>query len=379
LVQSSADHQYQYAKHVTQNWANAASNVMLSYPLSNGDTPRLMSPLLEPYPAMDKAALLQHEPINDLEQRIGGEALYSIEDISGPVVTAGAISHGGTAVLKDQSACPFKAFAHHRLRAKAIEEPELGIDARLRGSLVHRSLEGVWKQIKTQQALALLTIEAQCDLVLGCVIAVIERESYRTPLLKKALGQLEVQRISALLLDWLSIDRARAPFTVQDTELRQVLKIGELQLNTVIDRVDRLQDGSLAVIDYKTGATSLSSWFGERPEDPQLPLYSVFGGEGVQSISFAQLKKGEVKYVGLTDRNQHFSELKSLDEGKVKSDAGDWAGQMKHWERTMTSLSAEFMGGDAPVNPTKKACDYCDLTSLCRINEQEFVAELNDE
>jgi len=32
-------------------------------------------------------------------------------------------------------------------------------------------------------------------------------------------------------------------------------------------------------------------------------------------------------------------------------------------------LSNDFVAGEAQVNPTDKACQYCDLTSLCRINE----------
>ncbi len=44
-----------------------------------------------------------------------------------------------------------------------------------------------------------------------------------------------------------------------------------------IDRIDEMPDGSLAVIDYKTSASvpSPSSWLGDRPSDPQLPLYAL--------------------------------------------------------------------------------------------------------
>ena len=382
LVQSSAEHQYQYAKQVTEHWASAAQTVVFSYSQSNGDTEQAVSPLIEDYPIISKEQLLKQQLVNRIEQRLGGDAMSQIEDITGPVVQTTAIAKGGVGVIKDQAACPFKAFVHHRLRASAMEEPEPGIDARLRGSLVHRCLENVWQRIGSHQALCVLSADEQAGLVESVVTTVIQQESIRTPILKKAFGQLEGQRITQLLLDWLSIDALREPFDVTATELKQTLTVGQLQLNTVIDRVDTLQDGSTAIIDYKTGESSINKWFGERPEEPQLPLYSAFGSDTLQSsvssMSFAQLKKGKIKYEGLSESGDNFSALKRLDESK-KADTPDWESQMAHWKAVLGGLSDEFVAGDARVNPTGKACDYCDLTSLCRINEQADLVGVDDE
>lgn len=382
LVQSSAEHQYEYAKQVTQHWANAAQTVVFSYSQSNGDTEQAISPLIEDFQIISKEQLLQQQPINRVEQRLNSGAMSQIEDITGPVVQTTAIAKGGVGVIKDQAACPFKAFAHHRLRARAMEEPEPGIDARLRGSLVHTCLEKIWQQVGTHQTLCGLSADEQKTLVDGIVTAVIKQESMRTPILKKAFGQLESQRMTQLLLDWLLIDAQREPFDVTATELKQTLTVGQLQLNTVIDRVDTLQDGSTAIIDYKTGESSINKWFGERPEEPQLPLYSVFGSNDIQadvrSMSFAQLKKGKIKYEGLSDSAEHFSGLKQLG-GSKKADKPDWDSQMAYWKIVLGGLSDEFVAGDARVSPTKKACDYCDLTSLCRINEQGELMGADDE
>lgn len=382
LVQSSAEHQYQYAKQLTEHWASAATTVVFSYSQSNGDTEQAISPLIEHCALVSKEQLLKQQPVNRMEKRLGHRAMSQLEDITGPIVQTTAISKGGVGVIKDQAACPFKAFAHHRLRARAMEEPALGIDARLRGSLVHSCLEQLWKQIGTHQALCALSSEAQKSLVESIVAKVIEQESVRTPTLKNAFGQLECQRMTPLLLDWLMIDAQREPFEVLQTELKQTLTVGQLQLNTVIDRIDKLQDASVVIIDYKTGESSINKWFGERPEEPQLPLYSVFGSHvgqaNVKSISFGQLKKGNVKYEGLSDSSNHFSSLKILDASK-KADKPDWDGQMEHWKTVLERLSDEFVSGDARVDPTKKACEYCDLTSLCRVNEQTLWGGSDDE
>jgi len=381
LLQSSAELQYQQAAKVTRQWANAAKLVVFSYSTTHGDRPRSMSPLLDALPAVTKEQLLNALPISRLAERVGTGSLIQIEDISGPIVPTGGITRGGVGVLKDQSACPFKAFAHYRLNARAMEEPEPGIDHRLRGSLMHRCLENLWNTIQTHKNLSAMLSETRMTLVENVVNDVIERESYRTPILKTTFGRLEAKRMTGLLNDWLEVDSEREPFDVQNTELKQTLSIGGLELNTVIDRVDTLADGSTAIIDYKTGETGVKSWFGERPEEPQLPLYSVFGDHaagGVNSMSFAQLKKGKLKYVGLSDSAEHFSTLKEISDAKVKADESNWAAQMEHWKIVMTSLSNEFVSGDARVNPTKKACAYCDLTSLCRINEHKLMEVIDE-
>ena len=371
LVQSSADLQYQQAKKTTQHWASSAKTVVFSYPAFAADTQQQMSPLLELFPELDKAVLLEQMPVDRFRQRIGGEMLSLLDDSIGPALKDEGVTRGGVGVLNDQSACPFKAFAHYRLVARALEEPAPGIDARLRGSLVHRALEAVWLALKSQQSLSLMKDDEIESLVEAVADQVIERESHHTVLLKTGFGALEKGRIKALLQDWLKLERDREPFEVSHTELKQVITVGKLQLNTAIDRVDRLQDGSSAIIDYKTGSTSLGKWFGERPDEPQLPLYSVFGSDKVSSISFAQLKKGDMKYVGLTNSEASFSCLKKLEESKA--DESQWGDQLAHWKGVLQSLSNEFMQGEARVNPTPKACDYCDLTSFCRINEQAIV------
>lgn len=371
LIQSSAELQYQQAKTTTKHWSASAATVVFSYPSFAAETPQKMSPLLELFPLLDKQTLLDQLPVDRYAQRIGGEMLCSIDDNNGPTLSDEGVTRGGVGVLKDQSACPFKAFAHYRLVAKAMEDPVPGIDARLRGSLMHRALEAVWLKIKTHQALCLMTVDDIESVVAAIASDVIDMESHRTVLLRTGFGVLEKSRIKELLLDWLIVERDREPFEVIHTELKQLITVGKLQLNTAIDRVDKLQDGSSAVIDYKTGLTSLAKWFGERPDEPQLPLYSVFGSDQVSSISFAQMKKGDMKYVGLTDSEDSFSCLKDLADSKA--DEQQWAGQLAHWKSVLQSLSGEFVAGDARVNPTKDACNYCDLTSFCRINEQTIV------
>ena len=60
---------------------------------------------------------------------------------------------GGTRIIKNQSVCPFRAFAEIRLNAIGPEEGTFGFDAMERGQFLHQVLEFVWKQIRTFERL----------------------------------------------------------------------------------------------------------------------------------------------------------------------------------------------------------------------------------
>ena len=43
--------------------------------------------------------------------------------------------------------------------------------------------------------------------------------------------------------------------------------------------------------------------------------------------------------------------------------------------QALQRLAVEFIAGAATVTPQPGACDYCDLASLCRINELSISAD----
>ena len=63
-----------------------------------------------------------------------------------------------------------------------------------------------------------------------------------------------------------------------------------------LDRLDRLNDGSLLVIDYKSGNVAIKSWELPRPDDVQLPLYAAFGLDREREtggLVFAKVRTGD--------------------------------------------------------------------------------------
>src|SRR5690606_14770929 len=119
--------------------------------------------------------------------------------------------------------------------------------------------------------------------------------------------QLETDRAIAILYQWLQLERAREPFRIRDVEQTYSWTHGALQLGLRLDRIDELDDGRLAVIDYKSGGGRIDptpDWMRERPVGLQLPFYaSVLAQDDVRvaALVLARLHARDVQVKGLAD------------------------------------------------------------------------------
>jgi probable DNA repair protein len=265
---------------------------------------------------------------------------------------------GGTRVLADQSACPFRAFARHRLGAQSLESPAEGLDAAGRGQLLHALMSGLWARLKDSATLAALPA-AQVEQAIEAAAA----EAVDALELEGPFALLERARLARLAREWLDVERARPAFEVVAREQKRALHAGGLAFSGRIDRMDRLADGSHALIDYKTGRVSPNEWLGDRPDDPQLPVYAVNAAEDIGAVVFAKLRTGDMKYMG-------FSRSKDAIAG-VKP-AQSWDGLLAGWRQAVDDLALGFAHGDARVEPKEglSTCARCDLQALCRVYEK---------
>jgi ATP-dependent helicase/DNAse subunit B len=193
---------------------------------------------------------------------------------------------------------------------------------------------------------------------------------------------LEEMRLTALITEWLDYEASRLPFAVAATEVDTSVHIAGLTLNLRLDRIDRLNDGSLLVIDYKSGDVSPKAWDLPRPQDVQLPLYAGFALEPDDELGglvFAKVRPAKHAFAGRVGAaaTTLFSGLKS---SNALMKAPFTAEQLIDWRDSIEQLAKDFLAGQAEVDPRDppKTCQRCGLQTLCRVHESETIPQSDD-
>lgn len=298
-------------------------------------------------------------------------AIESRDDSQAPPLPLSNDVHGGSGIVKAQSQCPFKAFIEYRLTARADDEACFGFDPLARGIFAHKALEYVWRELGTLRNLKALGRDDLRQLIVRHVAEVVKGDADGP--IHAVTSAAERERLVDVVFDWLEIERHRpAEFTVEHIEDEREVELSGLKLKLRIDRVDRLENGHLVLIDYKTGDQNLNRLVGERPDEPQLLVYAAALDEPIDGIYFGVLKAREAKPAG-HGVVQHFPQRRTA---------------LKHpnWDRFLAdsrdavhSLINEFKAGNAAVDPKKNtSCQYCSVNSVCRIASADAGAETEE-
>lgn len=368
MPQSSSQRELEYARRLLQRFNTSANTVIYSHSKNQDDKHMRISPLLADVPLQ---AFTLHAEESFADHLFRHKELEASLDSCGPKVVDPSSVRGGTGILKDQSACPFQAFARHRLHTQEIPVPVMGLDAKDRGILVHKVMEIIWRRLRRHSKLVQMSDEDLDGLIARSIDEAMELFQSQTTVGKRFL-QIEAQRLAAQARAWLELEKQRQPFTVVFNEGRKTLKLGKLSLNIRYDRVDRLEDGSLFVLDYKTGKPNIRSWSGLRPDEPQVPLYCVANANNVKGAAFGQIAADEIAIKGIADEEDIAPGLKTLDMLTREDLPEQWPDIIQHWRSVLERLAQEFMAGAAAVDPKTPSltCRYCELKPLCRIKEQ---------
>jgi ATP-dependent helicase/nuclease subunit B len=354
IPEASAETSLALDRRITDGWKQAAGEVVFSYFTKEEDRDVLPSPLIADVP--EKAVEIPAFPrVRDLIFDSG--ETETLQDRAAPAVREKKV-RGGTRVLSDQAACPFRAFARHRLHAEELEEPAEGLDASKRGKLVHLLMQNVWNELKDSTALQ------------GDLSPAIERAAAAAVTemaVEGRFAELERKRLARLAHEWFEkVEKQRPPFSVVSTEEKRPIVFSGVTFDARIDRMDRLESGGHAIVDYKTGGGNLSAkrWQGERPDEPQLPLYAVSAKEEITAVVFARFRPGDMRFVGLSRDDKALPKVPKAKDG--------WQPLLADWKKEAERLGRSFAGGEAGVDPKRDliTCRYCGLETLCRVYEK---------
>lgn len=373
---ANAEKDLALARAAAERIAKSAPVVVFSHAARNSDGELRPSPLLHGAEWRDSEALA--EPSS-----LGPARMEEVEDFSGTVAWSMDRSPGGADVLKLQAACPFQAFAAKRLRAEPLNRQEWGLSAVERGKLLHETLEKIWSPktgaLHTLADLDTAIRDGCLDEILASAIAdVFARLDVPDDEWIRAYLEGEQRRLHKRLTEWMALEAQRAPFEVIACEENlQDVNVGGLKLRLRADRIDQVANFERLLIDYKTGNVSTHDWEGPRPNEPQLPLYAVFGNvEDVRGVLFARIRAGETGFTGsVTDLNRQL-----FPNAKVSAALGkiEYSGAMRdEWEQALLALAAEFLRGEAAIDPKdgRVTCEYCPMPGLCRVAEMREPLE----
>ena len=366
MPHATAEAELIFARKMTSRLLQSAPEIIFSYPMQEADQELRPSPLIKIFPEKSDLEISQ---VPDYRQHaLLQTTLERLADNHARQLPENVLWKGGTGIFKDQAACPFRAFVRHRLKAQPLGIAEPGLNPAERGSLVHDALEILWGKLETQEKLKQLSPDQVKKEIRDSVETALKDFHSGKSVIREAQFQtLEIDRLEKLLSEWLDVERAREPFTVAAREQDMKLTLGGISVKTRVDRIDKLDGGELALIDYKTGDVSIKSWESDRPDEPQLPLYAVSMKETPEAVLFAKVKKGDQNFTGLSN---------DLDIGKSHE---DWDQLIADWRGRLEDLAGQFVRGEALVDPKDNTtCQYCTYQSLCRIDEVVSQLEMDN-
>jgi ATP-dependent helicase/nuclease subunit B len=246
---------------------------------------------------------------------------------------------------------PFSFYARQILKLRPLDPVDADPTAAWRGSAVHAVLEAWMKQDDCDPA----KLRARAAALLA--------EAGVHPLLR-ALWQPRLMEAVDFIADAVARNRAegRRPLVA---EAKGEAEIAGVTLDGRADRIDRLADGSLAIVDYKTGKPPSAAAVAEG-YSLQLGLLGLIaergGFDGVEGAASC------FEYWSLAKKGGQIGYVASPIGGRSGLDAADFTA---HAARNFAEAAREWLTGNAPFTARlhPEYAPYGDYDQLMRLDE----------
>ena len=378
-----------FAANIQQRLLHSADTIIFSSSKTKGESQLRISPLITNVPVLENTALASTlaEQLSQVNFSSSGNTdltqmnLECLDDHMAPAIQAGEHVSGGTGLFKAQAICPAWAFYQYRLGAKALKTPSNGLDNMDRGSLVHSVLEQFWhpsEQYRHFADLRDMTAESFAQAINTAIRHTLQDFAEHNNIASKALLTLEHERLYKLIAAWLQYEKEHGvSFKIIDCEAERKVAICGIEITLKVDRIQQLENGGLAFIDYKTGQEpKMTSWDAERITEPQLPIYAAFGGDESQisSVQFAWVKIVEHEFIGIS--SDSFATEPDKRKPKLIQQFDNWQSLLDHWKTSIEAIAQEIKMGEAAVKFNhENDLMYCEVLPLLRLPERQLQFE----
>ena len=352
-----------WAKKVSENWTRMAPTAIFSYVDEEQDNTDFFlesSRLLAPYQTVEVAALLVHPELSARDHPWGTQQKDSLLRQYSPergTKLPNETTWIRSSTIRDQSRCPFRAWAIHRLNLPDRISPHRLPNVMDRGTDVHELTEKLLKSAKNRSEICQLEPKE----ITEAVDHVLKKRKRRLP---ASFIDRERERLTKLALRWIEFEGTRENFSVTALEKKFSTTIAGLDLSLRVDRIDTTEELSCLIIDYKTGTASPNSWLPPRLNEPQMPLYSVAVPD-TDGLAYQKIPaNGRITMTGFAETPDGKKKLKTVPEVL----GTDFSQAKATWKTVLEATVEEFKNGEARVDPinVKTICQHCHLMGFCR-------------
>lgn len=349
LPDSTPDDTRAFAEGVLRRIGANAAEVTGSYPRMEGDSEQSLT-MLEPVRNADVA--VADPGWHARYYRTKDRKLVPVTDRV-PAVAPDERIRGGSGTLNAQLSEPFTAFARGRLGISSLSAFAEGLTPLMRGTMIHDALRDVYAERPAQAEIAAWPQTEVAERIAEASRRAVARHRVAAGGTLERLLDFEEQRLRTLLAAVMRCDLGRLPFRVLSVEGKSDGSIGGIELSLRHDRIDVAEDGSLVILDYKTGAEKKFLDKGE-PADYQLVMYAAIVRQEVGDLGLYNVDSRDVVINGA---------------GKTLGGVDDFEQCLETWIGDVEAAAAMLREGDVRVNRLQGITDARSLALLSRFQE----------
>jgi len=340
-----------YAEATLKRLLASGATIVCSYALTEDDAEQTASGLLQPFvpttgtvisdPGWYAAALTTRADLRIAEDTV-------------PPMTAEEKLSGGAGTIQRHLNNPVAAFVQGRMGARVIYPQALGIPASMRGNLIHDALYKLYIDLPSSDNIREWQGDELTERIDTAVNFAFARHERNVDAVLRQLMLLERRRISELLRQFIAVDGERDSFQVASVEGKFEFVAGHIRLPLRFDRIDRVGEQGVAILDYKTGAKKRLLNRKREVQEIQLFVYACATEAPVSALALVNVDSREITFDGA---------------GMGYTDVDEWPELLQQVKAQIAAACDEISNGDVRLNIEQGIKSARPLNLLTRYTE----------